>query len=330
MARLKKSHRQIGLVAVFLAAACLAGCMPQASAVGHFDRTFTVSGPVRLELANGSGDSRISAGSSGTVEIHAQFRVHAWSWGDAQRRLEEIEANPPISQDSDLIRVGERDWRWSSMNASYDYTITVPADTEVRAVAGSGSLRVDGVQGPANFVVGSGSVSATGVAKDTEAIVGSGDVHLTDMGGEVDVTAGSGSVHIDGAKGEVRVRAGSGEISIREPRNTVVAQAGSGGIDVRDATADLRLRTASGEIRVDGNPGATNFWDLHAASGGVSLRVPSDASFRLYAHTGSGDIDVGIPSVSEESSGRHEYQGRIGDGKARVEIETASGSVSVH
>jgi DUF4097 and DUF4098 domain-containing protein YvlB len=303
--------------------------MPQASAVGHFDRTFTVNGPVRLELANGSGDSRIDAGSTGVVEIHARIRVHAWSWRDAQRRLEEIEANPPVSQDGDLIRVGDRDWRWSSMSASYDYTIAVPADAEVRAAAGSGSLRVDGVQGPANFVVGSGSVSATGVAKDTQAIVGSGDIRLTDMGGEVDVTAGSGSVHIDRAKGEIRARAGSGEIWIREPGNTVVAQAGSGGIDVRDAAADLRLRTGSGEIRVDGNPGATNFWDLHAASGSVSLRVPHDASFRLYVRTGSGNIDVGIPSVSEESSGRHEYHGRIGDGKARVEIETASGGVSL-
>ena len=307
----------------------MAGCMPQASAVGHFDRTFTVNGPVRLELANGSGDSRISAGSSGVVEIHAQFRVHAWSWRNAQRRLEDIETNPPVSQDGNLIRVGEPDWRWSSMSASYDYTIAVPVDTEVRAVAGSGSLRVDGVQGPANFVVGSGSIFATGVAKDTQAIVGSGDVRFADMGGQIDVTAGSGRVQIDRAKGEIRARAGSGEISIREPGDTVVAQAGSGGIDVRDATADLRLRTGSGEIRVDGNPGATNFWDLHAASGGVSLRVPHDASFRLYAHTGSGNIDVGIPSVSEESSGRHEYQGRIGDGKARVEIETASGGVSL-
>ncbi|MGD0956641.1 MAG: DUF4097 family beta strand repeat-containing protein [Candidatus Acidiferrales bacterium] len=322
-------NKKIVAIAAILAGACLTGCMPQASAVGHFDRIVTVNGPVRLELANGSGDSRISAGSSGVVEIHAAVRVHAWSWRDAQRRLEEIEANPPVSQDVNLIRVGDRDWRWSSMSASYDYTITVPADTEVRAVAGSGSLRVDGVQGPANFVVGSGSISATGVAKDTQAIVGSGDVRLADMGGEVDVTAGSGSVHIDRAKGEIRARAGSGGISIREPGDTVVAQSGSGGIDVRDATADLRLRTGSGEIRVDGNPGATNFWDLHAASGGVSLRVPPDASFRLYARTGSGNIDVWIPSVSEESSGRHEYQGRVGDGKARVEIETASGGVSL-
>lgn len=329
MARFEKLNRQIGLVAATLAAACLAGCMPQASAIGHFDRTFTVNGPVRLELADGSGNSRISAGSSGVVEIHAQFRVHAWSRRNAQRRLEEIQENPPVSQDGDLIRVGDRDWRWNSMGASYDYTIAVPADAEVRAVTGSGSLRVDGVQGPVNFVVGSGSISATGVGGDTQAIVGSGDVRLTDMGGEIDVTAGSGSVYIDRAKGEIRARAGSGRISVREPGDSVVAQAGSGGIDVTRATADLRLRTGSGEIRVDGNPGAANFWDLHAASGGVRLRVPPDASFRLYARTGSGNIDVGVPSVSEESSGRHEYQGRIGDGKARVEIETASGGVSL-
>jgi len=328
MVQSHKSNAWIGAAAAAFAAVWLAGCMPPANAVGHFDRTFTVDGPVRLELANGSGESRVNAGPAGTVTVHADIRVGGWSWRSTQRKLEEVESDPPVSQESNLIRVGRPNWGW--MNLQADYEVTVPADTEIRAASGSGSVEVNGVQGPATFIVGSGSISATDVANDVRAIVGSGNVRLADMGGEVDVTAGSGNVHIDGSKGEVRVRAGSGQIRIAQPGDAVVAQTGSGGIEVTGATGDLRLHTGSGEIRVDGNPGGTNFWDLHAASGDVRLHVSRDANFRMYVHSESGNIDVGIPSVTESSAGKHDYQARIGDGNARVEIETSSGDISVH
>jgi len=322
-----KLNARIGLTGLILTAAFLAGCMPQESATGHFDRTFAVNGPVRLEIANGSGNTRVTAGSPGEVSVHAQFRVRAWSLESAERRLREIEDNPPVLQESNLIRVGNPNWHWIDVDT--DYTITAPPDTELRAVAGSGNVEVSGVQGPANFIVGSGRVSATEIANDVRAIVGSGNVRLVDMGGEVDVTAGSGNVQIDGSKGEIRARAGSGEVRLEQPADTVEAQTGSGDIRVTGATADLRLRAASGEIRVDGNPGATNFWDLHTASGSVRLSVPHDASFRFYARTNSGDIDVGVPTASETSGRKHDYQARIGDGKARVEVETVSGDISV-
>jgi PP-loop superfamily ATP-utilizing enzyme len=38
-----------------------AGCRSQPNAEGSFDKTFEVSGPVRIELTNGSGDSRVTA-----------------------------------------------------------------------------------------------------------------------------------------------------------------------------------------------------------------------------------------------------------------------------
>ena len=138
-----RSNARIGFTAAALAGAtlavCLAGCGPESGLTGTSDRTFTVSGPVRLEIVNGSGDSRVSAGPSGEVRIHAQFRVFAWPWEDAQHKLEAVEANPPFSQSNNLIRIGNPGWDWNDFAA--DYTVTAPADAEVRAVAGSGTWR---------------------------------------------------------------------------------------------------------------------------------------------------------------------------------------------
>jgi DUF4097 and DUF4098 domain-containing protein YvlB len=315
--------------AAILAVAFLAGCGPESSAVGAVDRSFTVNGPVRLELTNGSGNSRVAVGSPGEVRIHAQFRVRAWPWDDPDRMLKDLVAHPPFLQEGDLIHIGASGWNRTEFSA--DYTVTVPPDTEMRGISGSGNVEVDGIAGPANFTVGSGNVRATGIRNDIHAIVGSGNVTFTDAQGRIEATAGSGEVVVRGAKGDVRARTGSGDIHIEQPGSNVEAQAGSGNIEVRNATADLRLHSSSGEINVDGNPAPQSFWDVRASSGDVTLQVPSSASFRFYAHSSSGDIIVSAPSASESSSsGRHAFEGRIGDGKARVEVETSSGAISLH
>src|SRR5277367_5282849 len=314
--------------AALLAAAFLAGCGSEASAVGTADRTFTVSGPVRLELENGSGDSRVTVGAPGEVRVHAEFRVHAWPWDDPDRTLKNLVANPPFSQEDSLIRIGHSGWDMNMVSA--DYSVTVPPDTQMKGMAGSGNLDGNGIAGPANFTVGSGNISATAISNDTHAVVGSGNVTLTDTHGRVDVTSGSGNLVVRGAKDEVRARAGSGDIDIEQPAGNVVAEAGSGDIELRGATSDVRLHTGSGEINVDGNPAPSSFWDIRASSGDVELHVPSSASFRFYARSSSGDINVTAPSAADQSQGKHDFQARIGDGKARVEIETSSGTISLH
>jgi DUF4097 and DUF4098 domain-containing protein YvlB len=328
----KRSNQHIGRVAIFaaaiLAAGWLAGCGPQSSASGSADRTFTVSGPVRLELANGSGDSRVSVGPAGEVRVHAEFSVHAWPWESAQRRASEMETNPPISQEVNLIRVGRPGLGLSNMEV--DYTITVPADTQMKGVAGSGDLEVNGIAGPLSFVVGSGNISATAIADDARVTVGSGNMTLAGVQGQIEVTAGSGHVEIRGAKGEVLVRDGSGDVRIEQPGANVTATSGSGDIDVKDATADVQLRTGSGDITLNGNPGSANYWNIRTGSGDVKLRVPSGVSFRFYGRSSSGDIDVGVPAVLDGGAGKHEVRARIGDAKASVEVQTASGDISLH
>jgi DUF4097 and DUF4098 domain-containing protein YvlB len=324
----KQITRAAVAAALVLAAANLIGCGQESEAGETVDRTFTVSGPVRLELENASGSSSVRVGAPGEVRVHAEFRVHSWPWEDPGRTLREVAANPPFSQQDSLIRIGHSNQDSSQLSA--EYSVTVPPDTEMRGVIGSGNLEVNGIAGPANFTVGSGNISATAIVGDIRATVGSGNVTLTDPQGRIDAIASSGNVDVRGAKGEVRARTGSGNLRIEQPGSIVEAEAGSGEIEVRGATADLRLRTGSGEINVDGNPGPSSYWDIRATSGEVMLNVPSSASFKFYARTGSGDINVTAPSVADEAPGKHDFHARIGDGKARVEVETSSGDVSLH
>jgi DUF4097 and DUF4098 domain-containing protein YvlB len=322
-----RPNKREWLAVIMLAAVWLAGCGPQSRAAGTFDRTLVVNGPVKLELTNGSGNSHITTGPVGQVQVRGEIHAQSWSAETAQKRLDEIASNPPISQEGNLIRVGAA---LRQMNASVDYTIVVPVGTELRSVAGSGDVDVNGIQGPANFVSGSGNVSASSIAGDVQVVTGSGDLKLGNIQGQLQATTGSGDIQINVVNSGIRLRTGSGDLQITQPSQNVVAETGSGDIDVKNATADLRLRTDSGNITVQGNPGATNYWDLRASSGDVTLLVSPEASFRLYAHSSSGDIDATIPVVMEATAGKHELRARIGDGKARVEIDTSSGKIALH
>ncbi len=324
------SNQRLAWTAAILAALFLAGCAPEYSAEGTVDRSFTVNGPVRLEISNGSGDTRISAGNPGTVEVHALIRMYGWSPESAQQDLRDFSSNPPITQDGNFVHVGMPGFNSIGRHVSIEYSVTTPPDTDIRGASGSGDVELNGIQGPAEFTIGSGSLTGMNIANDVRAIVGSGSVTLSNSQGLVSVSTGSGSIVIRGSKGEVRARAGSGSIRIEQPGDRTQATTGSGDIDVSGAVADLRLHTGSGSISIDGNPGAMDFWDARTGSGGIQMHVPANASFEFSGRTSSGSIDVTVPNAMVQSSGRHELDARIGDGKARVEVSTGSGDVGLH
>lgn len=322
----QKNIARLAALSLAIAAAGLSGCATH-RAVGSADRKLTVNGPVRLEIMNGGGDTHVTAGPPDEVRIHAEFHFRAWSWQSAERGVAELVNNPPVSQQGNLIRVGG--YGPHSSHLTVDYSIIAPAETEVRASTGSGRVNVIGLQGPGNFVSGSGSISAVNIAGDVQATTGSGTIQLSSIQGQVQATSGSGAVSLAEIHGDIRANTGSGAIKIAGPGEAVVVGVGSGEVMIAGAESDLRVRSGSGSITVSGNPEPTKYWDFRAASGNVTLQVSPAASFRLYARSKSGDIDAAIPIMMEGTSGKHELRARIGDGKARVEVETSSGKISL-
>jgi hypothetical protein len=304
----------------------LAGCFNGPGEVGSFERTLTVQGPVHLELTNGSGSVVIRASGAGQVRIHADVRVRSWLLGDSRGRLEELTKNPPIRQQGNTIHVGD-DSEITRL-ASIDYVISVPAETDLSAAIGSGGLEVRGIQGPLQASTGSGRVTIAHIHEDVQVSAGSGSIHLEDIGGPVRLTAGSGLLDLAQVHSDVRATTGSGSIRLEEAPGRLNLHTGSGSIRVTGASGDLRAMASSGNITIDGNPAADSYWELETSSGGVDLRVPANASFRLYAHSNSGRISTDMPVAIEEQS-RRELRARVGTGAARVDVRCSSGGIRI-
>lgn len=292
-----------------------------------FDRSFTVTSPVRIELSNGSGSVEIRGSADGTVHVHGKVSPGGWSlFGGAAKSVEEVAANPPLEQSGSTIRIGKNS-SWLK-NVTIEYRVEVPHDTEIDAGVASGGITIDNVKGPVKASSASGYIHVYRVEHDTQVNAASGSIDVSGIGATLRVSSASGDTRVADVKGEVKITAASGSIRIQHPSDRVDASTASGSIDVVGANNDVKVHAISGSIQVSGNPGASRLWELKTISGSVELRVPSNASFLLSAESTSGDIRTSIPVILEEQN-KHSLRAHIGSSAGRVEVHTVSGSVNV-
>jgi DUF4097 and DUF4098 domain-containing protein YvlB len=320
-------YRNLGSsLLLFAATVALAGCYTGAAVSGSFDRNFNVTGPIRLELSNASGDVDITGSSDGKVHVHGEVRASGFGIDNPQKRLDDTIASPPVEQRGDTIRVG---MDFSHLrNISIAYTIQVPHDTEVDANVASGAENIRDLRGPVKVRSASGSIDVEKIDRDADLSTASGSVSANDVGSDVQVSSASGNVTLSNVKGDVRVKAISGVIRVSHPGGRVEGNTASGEVEIQDAANDVTAHAASGRVSVQGNPGAQGYWNLKTASGGVQISVPPSANFHLSAEAVSGEIRTDIPIVIEEQ-GKHSLRARMGNGGGRVEVHTASGEIRV-
>lgn len=301
-------------------------------AEGSFDRTLKVTGAVDLTISTGSGSINVRTGDAASLHVSARIRVNeGWHITDkeAKDKVAKLEANPPIEQDGNTIRIGEIRDEELRRNVSISYEVITPADTRLHSSTGSGSQTVDGVRGPAEATTGSGSLHISHVGAELRATTGSGTITLDDIKGSVRATTGSGGIRATGIAGGLSAEAGSGSIELEQTAaGDVDVQTGSGGIQLRGLHGAVRARAGSGAITAEGVPSGE--WRLHTGSGGVTLRLPADAGFDLEASTSSGNISTTHElTVSGVIGNRHELHGKAHGGGPLISASTASGSIRV-
>ena len=272
-----------------LAAAGLCAALDE----GSFDRSLSVSGPVSLDVATDAGGIRVVPGTSGSVHVHAVIKSSkGWfdSGSDVDRRIHEIENNPPIEQNGNHLRIGYIHDHALLRNISIRYEIQTPRETNVKAHADSGGISVEGIQGPADCHTDSGGID------------------VRDIGGEVRATADSGGIRISNVKGGAFAHVDSGGIDASGIAGPIDVAADSGGIHLG--------QTAAAPIKAK------------ADSGGISVRLASNAGYDLDLAAESGRISVGDPSVQGDHTS-HRVSGKLRGGGPLVSIHVDSGNVSV-
>src|SRR2546423_1070900 len=193
-----------------LALVALAAVQLQAAETGSFDKTLQVSGSVDLNVISGSGNVTVRTGASSVVHVSAKIRARdQWFGGgmNAHEKIQKIQANPPIEQTGNSIRIGRIEDRELQQNVSIDYDLTVPAQTRLTSHTGSGDQTITGLQLPLSAKSGSGNLTVDNIGADVRLDAGSGDLKITSVKGALNAATGSGSVLLD-------LHTGSGDIQV--------------------------------------------------------------------------------------------------------------------
>jgi DUF4097 and DUF4098 domain-containing protein YvlB len=303
-------RRSVPLLALTL---LLRGPLATASVQGSFERTYSVSGAVDLEVLTHTGDISVRAGPPGTLTVKGKIHVgNRVLWGNRAGEVSEIEKDPPIRQSGNSIRIDYL----RQHDIFVDYEITAPSDTALRTHSGSGDQEVGGLKGTVLLETGSGDLRLSDIASSQVRLhSSSGDIVVQEISGPVTAEAGSGNIRVEEkGEGEMRIRTGSGNIEVRGVRGTLWAESGSGNAEI------------SGAI-IGG-------WELRTGSGDVDLRLPADAAFELDATTGSGSIvtdrAVSITVQGDLRKSERTIRGKVAGGGPQLSIRTGSGDIRIH
>lgn len=303
----------------------------RAAVDGHFDRTLTVNGPVDLDVTTGSGNITVHPGDASKVEIRAT--IHAgenWrsSDSDLEQRVQYIEQHPPIEQNGNTITIGHVEDRDLMRNISITYDIVTPAQTRLHSATGSGNSSAEGLAGPAEASSGSGDVKLNDIGADVTAHTGSGEVAISGVKGALRATSGSGNIRADQIGGAITASTGSGDVRLTQSgEGDVEVSTGSGTVEVNGVKGAVQIGTGSGNITAEGTPAGN--WRIHTGSGDLTVELPQQSSFELYAHTSSGSIESKFNITTEGTISPRDFHGRVGSGGPTLDLRTSSGSIHV-
>lgn len=313
---------------VFLTLVCLQPTPAAAYADGYFQRTLTVNGSVNLDISTGSGNIQVRAGSSSKVEITGRIKVSEWFGGNAEEKIKRLEANPPIQQSGNDIRIGHIDDPELRHNVSISYELIVPAESRLNSHTGSGNQTIEAIHGPIEIESGSGNLKISDIGETVRADTGSGNIDIDHVKGNVRSKTGSGSIRATDVAGGFEGSTGSGNLNLEQTSpGAVRVSTGSGGLDLRGLRGSLAARAGSGTIRADGDP--TGGWFLNTGSGSVRLRLAAKSAFDLNARTSSGSITVSQPITVQGTVERKEIRGKVAGGGVPVNIQTGSGDIQI-
>lgn len=299
---------------------------------GSFEKTLTVGQRPDVEIEAGSGGIEVRSGTAGRIEVRGRIRVNDWGWRrgryTAEERVKQLEANPPVTQSGDVVRIGKIADDDLRNGVSITFEVVLPAASVLRSRTGSGSQRIEGVEGTVEATTGSGGIALRRAGGRVRASTGSGSITADAIGGDFDASTGSGSITGTNISGAMKAHTSSGSIDlVQSGGGDVDATSSSGGVKIRGVKGGVRASTSSGGLNIEGQ--MAREWRLSSSSGHVTVDVPAGQGLELDANSNSGNINVDFPVSVSGTIGKHTLRGSARGGGPLLHVRTSSGGISI-
>jgi DUF4097 and DUF4098 domain-containing protein YvlB len=282
------------LVFLALAASACTINLDASKVTDREERRFTVSGRPEIVLSTFDGAIDVRAWDKPDVLVVVERQAESLEQAKAIKVKYEQSGNRitiEVQKPEQFEGIGI-----NTVSRSASVSISLPAQADVRAKSGDGSITLAGVAGRIEVRSGDGGVKGTALDGDLVVHTGDGSVTLEDVKGRVELSTGDGSVALKGALTGVKARTGDGPIRI-------AALAGS----------------TTGED-----------WELTTGDGPMTLELPAGFAAEVDAHTGDGGIYVEgltIAGAQLDEEHRDDLKGSLGKGGRALRLRTGDGPI---
>ena len=259
------------------------------------DQTIDVKRGMRLEVHTFTGDVNVKVWNRDQVRIEAEH-------SDRQT----VEVRP--GEQSVVVRGRSRVGPMSSI----DFTITVPSWMAVNVDGAGTDVVLDGVGGD--------------VTVDTTR----GDIHVRGGSGFISVKSVQGSIFVERARGRIEAQTVNDNVHVADTTGDLTVATTNGSIVLeRIDTANLDASTVNGRIAFDGSIRDKGSYRLTTHNGAVSMAMPERVNATLRVRTYGGTFRSTFPLRLDDQDRQNRFTLTLGDGSARIELESFNGSIAL-
>jgi DUF4097 and DUF4098 domain-containing protein YvlB len=263
------------------------------------DTTVPVSQGTRLELDAHSSSISVRTWNRNAIQVSADLL-------SARDRIE-VEVSGGVASIQRVNRHGEHD------DEATDYRLTVPTWMDLELSTVEGDIVVENSQGRVNANSVEGDVSVRG-GKDF-----------------ISIHSVEGEVTVDGARGRVEANTVDGGITISNTEGEIFAETVDGDITMESVrSSDAEANTVDGNISYRGHVAPQGRYRLGSHDGDITLEVP-DLDAVVSVSTFEGEFSsCGYQATitrSNERSTQRRFRFTVGNGGARVDLESFDGNI---
>ncbi len=150
--------------------------------------------------------------------------------------------------------------------------------------------------------------------------------------GDLEVETVSSNISVDGVGGKISLQTVSGDVTLTDSAGELELQSVSGNIELSQiGVAELSAQVVSGTIKYQGSLEGGDY-AFNTTSGSITLEVEPNASFEITGQAMSGNVSSkfsGISVAKEQYTGFKSLEGSVNGGKAKVEVATVSGGITI-
>lgn len=265
-------------------------------------KSFDVSGPVRLDVTLNAGEIDVDLSLDGRVEVELiAHDSESQQLVDAAR----VELRGSGERAEVVVDVPPRPRSWNLANLLSRQTISCrikcPAGSDLKARTKSADIRARGTLGEVDIATASGDIQISDTLSELSVKSASGDLTAGSVGGRATVNTASGDVTIESVAGNLDANAVSGDIEIGSAQMGAKANSVSGDTTINVVSAgSVSANAVSGDIRIGVRRGSHVHLDCSTLSGDARSELElgadepeGDGPFvDLKARTVSGNITI--------------------------------------